>query len=787
MENSSQTQATLSLQNISMYYHSGNNIVPGIVGVNLEFRKGEFVVITGESGSGKSTLLNIISALSPYHDGEMYINGEETSAYSREDWEEYRKEHIGFIFQDYNLIKSYTVLENVMSAVLLRGIGKTEAKEKAKECIEQVGLGGLLHRKASKLSSGQKQRLAIARALAKDTDIIVADEPTGNLDSENGKQIMELLAALSKERLVIMVSHNVEEAIGYVTRRVRIHASHVVADQKLKEDMYDNAGAEETPEKQAAAEKQKASWRLALLNSKAQPIKTVLIICFMLACTLGSGIFAAGYLASADDTATKIYKTGMFLNGDDRRIIVARQDGMPVGMEDVETLRTLRYVEQVELYDGVADVNYYSIPEKDYIINHGYLAYQGSWSGGPEPPPSKEVRIVSLKNHSKYMRSATCIVQEDLAAGRLPEATSEIVYGSDPELIGTTMEIAVSDRVNWGNETYGFLKFTIVGVLKKADGQVYFSGKFCQGVILNNGTYSMGMIVDGVSFSLMHRPGGFAKITNPLILLPDDNLSPDSVRISNPYLPVGVEVQEGDSVSLCIEDTYVSEEEKKALEEDESAWYDYDLGLKYVYAKAVCEPQDSSKRVHLVAPELCAKLAPDVPIKQMTLYIKDYAYMDDVLHALYEKGYSGISPLRASALEYNQEKVTEQLITLFICMVAFIGVYFLEVFILRTFMKFKKGDYQVLHSIGMTQHQMKQMVLSEFMFSAVIAVGIAGLAAVAAWLFGGDIVQNMMKYLRWYHYAAFAVFEFAAVFVLASSYNGYLRKQFGAASAKESR
>ena len=120
-------------------------------------------------------------------------------------------------------------------------------------------------------------------------------------------------------------------------------------------------------------------------------------------------------------------------------------------------------------------------------------------------------------------------------------------------------------------------------------------------------------------------------------------------------------------------------------------------------------------------------------------------------------------------------------------MVAFIGVYFLEVIILKTFMKFKKGDYQVLHSIGMTQYQMKQMVLSEFMLSAAIAVCIAGIAAMAAWFFGGDIVYNLMKYLRWYHYVAFVLLEFAAVFVLAASYNGYLRKQFGAASAKESR
>lgn len=816
MEQKNQIQATLSLQNISMYYHSGNNIVPGIVGVNLEFRKGEFVVITGESGSGKSTLLNIISALAPYHDGEMYINGEETSAYSEEDWENYRREHIGFIFQEYNLIKSYTVLENVMSAVLLRGIGRTEAQEQAKGYIEKVGLGEMLHRKASRLSSGQKQRLAIARALAKDTDMIVADEPTGNLDSENGKQIVELLAELSKERLVLMVSHNVEEATGYATRRVRIHASHVVADQKLREDHVEEAakaektqegttGTEETQERDAKTKEdgktriqtegeresgrrtseRRAAWRLALLNDKAQPVKVILVICFMLACTLAGGIFAAGYLASADDTATRIYKNGMFVNGDEKRLVVVRKDGGRASMEDVEFLRTLRYVEQVDLYDRISDVNYYSIPEKDYMIKHSRIYYNGAWEG-PEEPPSKEVEIVSLQNHSKFIKSATCISEKDLAAGRLPEAASEIVYGNDPGLLGTTMEIAVADTMHWGSGTYGFLTFTIVGILKEEEEQVYFSEEFCQALIVNDGTYHTDLSVSGVSFWV--RGGGDEnyKLVNSSVFLPDSNLSGNQVQLANTWIPVGTEIEEGAFAQLYMEAYEVSKEQQEAETIEDVVWYE--KGLKSVVAETAAGVQKSSRDVQLISPELYHRLfAKEPELKQMTLYIKDYAYTDDVLRALDANGYLGLSPLRASSLEYDQQKVTEQLITLFICMAAFIGVYFMEILILKTFMKFKKGDYRVLHSIGMTQYQMKRMVLSEFLLSAAVAVCIAGVVSVTAWFLGGDIVYNLMKYLRWYHYVALVLLEFAAVFLLAGSYNGYLRKQFGAASAKESR
>lgn len=183
----------IKLVNVSKYYHDENSVVLGLSKVNLELNKGEFVAITGESGSGKSTLLNVISGIDSYEDGEMYINGEETSYYSKEDWELYRKEKIGFIFQNYNLIDSYTVLENVIAVKLVQGVSYKDAKKNAIEILNKVGLGNFLKHKASKLSGGQKQRLAIARALSKDTEIIVADEPTGNLDKQNGKEIIKTI------------------------------------------------------------------------------------------------------------------------------------------------------------------------------------------------------------------------------------------------------------------------------------------------------------------------------------------------------------------------------------------------------------------------------------------------------------------------------------------------------------------------------------------------------------------------------------------------------------------
>ena len=201
----------LELKNVSKYYYSKGVIASGFSRVNLKFDMGEFVVITGESGSGKSTLLNVLSGLDTSEEGEMYINGEETSHYNEEDFESYRRKYVGNIFQNFNLINSYTVYQNVELALLLNGENKKDVKELVDGIIEKVGLTEFSNTKCAKLSGGQKQRVAIARALAKETPIIVADEPTGNLDSESAAEVMRILSEIAKDKLVIIVTHNIEQ------------------------------------------------------------------------------------------------------------------------------------------------------------------------------------------------------------------------------------------------------------------------------------------------------------------------------------------------------------------------------------------------------------------------------------------------------------------------------------------------------------------------------------------------------------------------------------------------
>ena len=220
----------LQIQHVCKEYRTGKLVQKALDDVSLNLRDNEFVAILGPSGSGKTTLLNIIGGLDRYDSGDLIINGISTKKYKDRDWDSYRNHTIGFVFQSYNLIPHQTLLANVELALTISGVGKAERRERAQKALEQVGLGEQVHKKPSQLSGGQMQRVAIARALVNDPDILLADEPTGALDSETSVQVMELLKEVAKDRLVVMVTHNPELAHEYATRIVNLKDGHIISD-----------------------------------------------------------------------------------------------------------------------------------------------------------------------------------------------------------------------------------------------------------------------------------------------------------------------------------------------------------------------------------------------------------------------------------------------------------------------------------------------------------------------------------------------------------------------------
>ncbi len=251
----------LELNDIKKDYVSGSTTVSALKGINLRFRDCEFVSILGQSGCGKTTMLNIIGGLDKYTSGDLKINGVSTKNYKDRDWDFYRNNSIGFVFQSYNLIPHQTVLSNVELALTLSGVSKAERKKRAIEALEKVGLGEQIHKKPNQMSGGQMQRVAIARALVNNPDILLADEPTGALDTETSIQIMELLKEISKDRLIIMVTHNPELAKNYSTRIVRLLDGVITddSDPYTLEDMEADIKAKEAAKVKTSEKKIKKS------------------------------------------------------------------------------------------------------------------------------------------------------------------------------------------------------------------------------------------------------------------------------------------------------------------------------------------------------------------------------------------------------------------------------------------------------------------------------------------------------------------------------------------------
>ena len=373
--------ALLSLQDVGKIYVSEGNVTVGIRGVSLSFERGEFVAVTGKSGSGKSTLLNVISGMDSYEEGELYIEGQSTSHFLQPEWEEYREKYISFIFQDYNIIESFTVLENVELA-LMNIEDRRERRERALALIERVGLSSHKNHKGSKLSGGQKQRTVIARALAKNSPIILADEPTGNLDSHTSKEIIELLNEVSKDKLVIVVTHNFDEVEPYATRHIRIFDGAVEFDHKIKAaepaEKCENA---QTNPKETENIKRK-DFRNGITLGKSiflsKPRLSVFLSLLLLIGTLG--IFMVTSLCGG---AADIFEPHYMFNNLDGRVILTTNDGRILSESEIKTLCEKYGAEDYLRFDSLLDLGSTSqavIPtgesEMDYIYFYTECTYE---------------------------------------------------------------------------------------------------------------------------------------------------------------------------------------------------------------------------------------------------------------------------------------------------------------------------------------------------------------------------------------------------------------------------
>lgn len=399
----------LKLENVSKFYASNGVVTSGFSKVNLEFEVGEFVAITGESGSGKSTLLNVISGLDSYEEGEMYIYGEPTSGYGGADLEEYRKKYIGNIFQTFHLINNYTVYQNVEMVLLLSGYQRDEIKDRIDDLIQKVGLENYRNTKASKLSGGQKQRVAIARALAKETPIIIADEPTGNLDVASAEEIIKLLANLSKDKLIIIVTHNYEQVENYATRKITMYDGKLMEDKKFERQSAAEGLAQEHNEELnlVAAEEKSVKHDglgfgnmllLGLRNSFSIPAKLFLLMAVFLFLIVGIFSQYSAHLSVIRGVDTYSYNPAFSYN-DPKRIVVTKQDKTAITDQDYKELENISTIS--------------SIVKEDYLLDQQFFVSDATVNNQEKANYSFTAKVQNLTDYDK------------VDVGRVPEEESE--------------------------------------------------------------------------------------------------------------------------------------------------------------------------------------------------------------------------------------------------------------------------------------------------------------------------------------------------------------------------
>ena len=430
----------LELKNVSKFYYKKGIVSSGISKVSLKFDMGEFIAITGESGSGKSTLLNVISGLDTYEEGEMYVNGEETSHYNEEDYEKYRKKYIGNVFQSFNLVNSYTVYQNVELVLLINGETRKSVKHKVIDILKKVDLYKYRHTKVSKLSGGMKQRVAIARCLAKDAPIIIADEPTGNLDSKNAKSVLKLLYEISKYKLVIVVTHNFEQISEYATRRITMHDGSVIEDMKLK----DKNEVKEVNTSKFKKTKVISNLRLGIRNT-FNIVPKFLLLTFVYLFVLISivGVYSAFLELESTNNAYNSFFNETDAN---KRVIVKKKDNSSFTNEEINKLKSIINVEKVITNDYVY---YYSMSLIDYeniFLDSNFMKleeFKGKLKYGRMPLNDNEI-IVSGSKDNYYI--------EDMGSELINKEVS-INSGSD-EIKVKIVGVSVFDKYNWMVTSY---------------------------------------------------------------------------------------------------------------------------------------------------------------------------------------------------------------------------------------------------------------------------------------------------------------------------------------------
>lgn len=691
----------LKLENVSKIYYTNGIVATGISKVNLELNIGEFVVITGESGSGKSTLLNVISGIDSYEEGEMYINGKETSHYTEKDFEEYRKKYIANIFQSFNLINSYTVYQNVELVLLLNGYKRRQIKKKVLDIIDKVGLTKFKNTKVSKLSGGQKQRVAIARAIVKDTPIIVADEPTGNLDTKSAYEIIELLKNVAKDKLVVIVTHNIEQVEKYATRIIKMHDGRMIQNTEIK-NINEDSKITQASGKNITIPNQ---YRLGIRNTFNIFSKFILLFIVF---TFMSVAFLAEYSAFKLVEHSTEESSGYSANLRDiskERILINKQNREPFTEDDYSKIKQLSNIDYIVEDDISLDTEF--ILRNDTLNTYGYIKDINNFKGNLDigRMPENDDEIILKANKDDY--TITQMLDETLNSEFLLQKSYR-----EGDTIKTVKIVGI--QYNENNTIYD-RTFYVSNEVKKvvrsyvhnqySDMKTLLNDKYVQYNIETSENVEPGTAIvnDDLKYQFKNN-----KIINQNI----------NISVSNIYYE--------DNIDLTITKTFTKSNLKKL-----TGYTDY----SYYQNAIIINPDDYNSLY-------------DKPSYQSSVYVKDASIIDQTMSELENLG---LKPKKAIdfKVEYESEsqivKIFKVVVTIFVIIV----VFFISYLIISIILKSRNIYYTTLRMLGATSKSTRKILNIELFINSTLSYL---MVLTFGYLVKQDIIKiefiaNLIKYI----------------------------------------
>lgn len=667
----------IKLKNVSKFYYSKGVIASGFSKVNVEFNIGEFVAITGESGSGKSTLLNVISGLDTYEEGEMYVDGKETSHYMEKDWEDYRRKYIGNIYQNFNLINSYTVYQNIELVLILNGLTKKEARPKVLELIKKVNLEKFTKTKVSKLSGGQKQRVAIARALAKDVPVIIADEPTGNLDKRSAESIVKLLKELSKDKLVIIVTHNYEQISEYATRKITMHDGKILEDKKIKE-VKEGPSIENNYQNITFFNK----IRLGIRNTFNVLPKFILLLIVYLFIVVSLMAEYSSFKKSEYENSKAGYNY-IFQDLSEERIIINKKDKSPFTDEELNKISKMSNISNIMRNDAVTD-RYFTLNSEDqsYVISgtpKGIKQLKGKLDYGRLPENDHEIVVEGPKDDYYLSRVKEAIMNKTYSI--------ENEYSSGENNIAEKLKIVGIKYAKTTDDYKYYLYFSdqLLNELQFQANQSY-STSIVKFLGKNHQSNSWNTSYKIVPNAWVSRGKAFISEDNKYSC-PKENCinQPLTINVSNLYYQ--------ESLNLSVEKYYNIKNISRILSLPNYKKEDYEN-----YNGIIFISKDDYNNLYNKA------------TYQVSVYVKDARIIDETLDAL-NKDYNTLAI--KDVLVQQETVVIVRILKIIVTIILVVTLFFITYFVIKLILKSRNIYYTTIRMLGSSKKVARQLLVIE--------------------------------------------------------------------------